>query len=69
MEKVEISPSSALVGHRQVQHGRRAWRRSPCGCYHTYLIPENHVLTDALLLRVKTAFMLGADRTPCPFKM
>lgn len=47
MEAVEVSPRYVSVGYEYVQNAGREWRAERSICYHSYLIPENHVLPGA----------------------
>lgn len=48
MHQVEIPAYSVFVGDGYIQHAGAEWNGNPCLRLHTYLVPEDMFLPDAI---------------------
>ena len=71
MEEIQIPKFSLFIGHGYLQHAGVGWR-DPEGesgpghriRYHTYIVPSNHLLPDAIAFAYRWSFGQGAGLTP-----
>lgn len=60
--EVELAPISVFVGHKYVQHAVSKWYGEHCIWYRSYLLPENHDLTDAVAFFIDASLLWCSKR-------
>ena len=64
MEEIDIPPFSLFIGHGYLQHAGAGWRGNHSIRYHTYVVPENHLLPDAIAFAYDWSLKAGNGTTP-----
>lgn len=64
MDQVEIPPYSLFFGDGYAQHAGAEWTGNPCLRLHTYLVPENILLPDAINFGLNGSMPCSTVRHP-----
>lgn len=59
MQEVTVPPTSVFIGHGSVQPTDPEWCKEYCTRYHSYLIPTNPDLLDALASACSESISFG----------